>query len=231
APDHDRSRRPHARYGAHECPARATFRARPGYSRGRRAVQDDPNFNGGDYYDAPPGAGPHVGLKLARQIAQIHYRSDDAFSNKFGRSELDRLDGPAGFTLDGRFDVEGYLDYHGDKLVRRFDANSYVRLNKAMDLHDLARKRGSVQAALNRVSAPSLIMSISSDTLYPPYQQEAIRDGLLAAGKRCGFYEIDSSDGHDGFLIELNQIGGILAGFLDAVLVDTALHDLALESR
>ena len=193
---------------------------------GRRAIESDPRFRGGDYYDAEPGDGPHRGLRLARQIAQIHYRSEEAFAEKFGRVELDRLDGPDGFTLDSRFGVEGYLDYHGDKLLRRFDANSYLRLNKAMDLHDLARKRGSVEAALARVKAPSLVMSISSDMLYPPYQQERIRDILIAANKRCGFYEIRSIDGHDGFLIELHQIAPLLEGFLDAAWHDEQLGAL-----
>ena len=177
----------------------------------------------GDYYDAAPGDGPHRGLVLARQIAQIHYRSEEVFADRFGRSLLDPLDAAGTFRLDQRFDVEGYLDYHGDKLIRRFDANSYLRLNKAMDLHDLGRGRGGVDQALRRISAPALIMSIRSDMLYPPSQQEALRDGLQAVGDRCGFYEIDSPDGHDGFLIELGQISPILEAFLDANVVDPTL--------
>jgi len=187
---------------------------------GRRAILADPRFRGGDYYDAAPGDGPHAGLKLAREIAQIHYRSEQAFAERFGRRQLDRLDGPDGFTLWQRFDVEGYLDYHGDKLVRRFDANSYLRLNKAMDLHDLGRGRGGVAAALDRVSGPVVIMSIDSDMLYPPYQQEELRDLLAAERRRCGFYEIHSADGHDGFLIELQQIAPILEAFVDASVQD-----------
>lgn len=121
------------------------------------------------------------------------------------------------FSLDQRFDVEGYLDYHGKKLVGRFDANSYLRLNKAMDLHDLVRGRGSLHQAIGRISAPSLVMSIRSDVLYPPYQQEAFRDALAAFGRRVGFYEIDSDDGHDGFLLEANQISPLVAAFLDSI--------------
>lgn len=184
---------------------------------GRRAVQADPGFAGGDYYDRPAGEGPHRGLILARQIAQIHYRSEEVFEARFGRELLDPLDAAGTFSLDQRFSVEGYLDYHGRKLVRRFDANSYLRLNKAMDLHDVGRGRGGVAAALGRVRGPALVMSIRSDMLYPPYQQEELRDGLLAAGVRCGFFEIDSPDGHDGFLIELGPIGRVLEGFLDGV--------------
>ena len=190
---------------------------------GRRAISGDPKFRGGDYYDAEPGDGPHQGLKLAREIAQIHYRAEAVFDQRFGRTLLDRLDGPLGFTLGQRFDVEGYLDYHGDKLVRRFDANSYLRLNKAMDLHDIGRGRGGVDAAISRIKSPALVMSISSDMLYPPYQQERLRDLLVANGSRCGFYEIDSPDGHDGFLIELQQIGSLLEGFIDAANHDETL--------
>ncbi len=190
---------------------------------GRRAILADPAFRGGDYYDAAPGEGPHSGLKLAREIAQIHYRSEGAFADRFGRRLLDRLDGPDGFRLDQRFDVEGYLDYHGDKLVRRFDANSYLRLNKAMDLHDLGRGRGGLAAAVRRMTGPAVIMSIDSDMLYPPYQQEELRDLLVLAGIRCGFYEITSPDGHDGFLIELQQIAPILEAFVDASVQDRTL--------
>ncbi len=184
---------------------------------GRRAVQNDPNFCGGDYYDQPSGSGPHRGLSLARQIAQIHYRSEEVFADRFGRKLLDPLDAAGTFSLDQRFEVEGYLDYHGNKLVRRFDANTYLRLNKAMDLHDLGRGRGGIERAVARINVPSLIMSIRSDALYPPYQQHQLRDLLLAGGARCGYFDIDSPDGHDGFLIEINQITRILEGFLDGV--------------
>jgi len=184
---------------------------------GRRSVQLDPNFAGGDYYDRADGEGPHRGLALARQIAQIHYRSESVYQDRFGGELLDPLDAFGTFALDQRFGVEGYLDYHGDKLVRRFDANSYLRLNKVMDLHDIGRGRGGVDAALRRVRCPALVMSIRSDVLYPPHEQEALRDGLRAARVRCGFFEIDSDDGHDGFLIELAQIGHLLEGFLDSI--------------
>jgi len=183
---------------------------------GRRAIQSDPGFHGGDYYDQPDGQGPTRGLALARQIAQIHYRSEVAFAEKFGRHLVDPLDAAGTFSLDQRFDVEGYLDYHGDKLVRRFDANSYLRLNKMMDLHDLGRGRNGAAQALRRITAPSVVMSIRSDILYPPSQQESLRDGLRAEGRRVGFYEIDSDDGHDGFLIEALQISPLVEAFLDS---------------
>ena len=184
-------------------------------SVGRNAIVVDPRWNGGDYYDAPPGEGPYRGLALARQIAQITYRTSESFDERFGRNLLDPLDDR--FTLWQRFDVEGYLDYHGAKLVRRFDANSYLTINRAMDLHDLGRGRGGVDLALRRIRVPTLVMSLSSDALYPPAQQQALRDALAAQGTPCQYVMIDSSNGHDGFLLETDQVGPPLTAFLAEV--------------
>ena len=118
---------------------------------GRLAVQLDPKWRQGSYYDAEPGEGPHAGLALARMVAHITYRSDGVYEDRFGRDPLEALEA---FALDQRFEVEGYLDYQGEKFVRRFDANSYLLLNKAMDLHDVGRGRGGVDRALARVQAP-----------------------------------------------------------------------------
>jgi homoserine O-acetyltransferase len=181
---------------------------------GRNAIRLDPAFGGGDYYDLPEGEGPHRGLALARMVAQITYRSDDVFTDRFGREMADLLDG---FELWQRFEVERYLEYHGDKLVRRFDANSYVTLSKAMDLHDVGRGRGGVDAAMARVRVPTLCVGIRSDTLYPPYQQRAIRDALAGQGVWARYAEIDSPHGHDAFLIEIDQVGAAVGEFLDAV--------------
>lgn len=178
---------------------------------GRRAVEADPNFAGGDYYDRPPGQGPHEGLSIARSIAQVTYRSDDVFTERFDRRLLGPLDG---FTLDQRFDVEGYLEYHGTKLARRFDANSYLRLNKAMDLHDVGRGRGGIGRALDRVVAPALVVSISSDTLYHPHQQQALHE-RLAGGAGSELLFVDSPHGHDGFLLETERVGPRTAEFIE----------------
>ena len=181
---------------------------------GRRAVALDPRWRGGDYYDAAPGDGPHEGLAVARALAQTTYRTDPVFQQRFGR-ELSR---PLGtFDLWEDFEVERYLRYHGEKLARRFDANSYLILNKAMDLHDLGRGRGGVPAALERIEVPVLTMSISSDALYPPHQQLELRDGLRAVGRECEHVMVDSPQGHDGFLLETDVIGAAVAEFLTAV--------------
>jgi homoserine O-acetyltransferase len=178
---------------------------------GRAALALDPNWRGGDYYDAPPGRGPHRGLAIARAIAQITYRSDEVFRDRFDRELVDPLDV---FRLWDRFQVESYLDYHGVKLARRFDANSYLVLNKAMDLHDIGRGRGGIEPAVSRVDVPSLVVSITSDVLYPTYQQEQLRDALRSHGNRCDYQLVDSPQGHDGFLLEIDHIGPLVADFL-----------------
>ena len=141
---------------------------------GRRAIRIDPNWRGGDYYDAEPGDGPQEGLEIARMVAQVTFRSDNVFTDRFGRELADKA--AVGDTLGmwQRFEVERYLEYHGEKLARRFDANSYLTIGKAMDLHDVARGRGSLDRAMARVTAPTLAVGISSDMLYPSYQQRQI---------------------------------------------------------
>lgn len=180
----------------------------------RSTIALDPRWRGGDYYDAEPGDGPHQGLAVARQLAQVTYRTEPVFAERFDRGELEEIDR---FDLWQRFEVEGYLDYHGAKLCRRFDANTYLVISKAMDLHDVGRGRGGVARALARVRVPSLVMSVTTDALYVPAQQEHLRDGLRAAGTDVEYVEIDSPDGHDAFLLATDQVGDALARFLDHV--------------
>ena len=185
-------------------------------SIGRRALMMDPAFNDGDYYDAGPDGGPWLGFSVARMIAQVTFRTDTKFNEKFGRklSHLSLTDDV--IDLHSRFDVEGYLDHHGDKLVRRFDANSYLYIGKAMDLHDVGRGRGGLASALDRISAPVLTMSIDSDILYPAYQQEIIRDGITNGHARNAHAVVHSSEGHDGFLIETHTVNARIGEFLAA---------------
>lgn len=181
---------------------------------GRLAIAQDPNWNNGDYYDAEDGHGPTEGLMLARRIAQIHYRTDVSFEDRFGREAVQAADQ---FDMWGRFQIESYLDHHGRKLARRFDANSYLVLNKAMDLHDVGRGRGGLDAAMARISSPVLVVSIDSDTLYPPRQQMALSQALTDAGKSVQFESIESDHGHDGFLVEAKQLGPMLDRFVTEV--------------
>jgi homoserine O-acetyltransferase len=181
---------------------------------GRRAIAVDPRWRGGDYYDAEPGDGPHEGLGTARAIAQIHYRSGPVYEERFGRDLVEPLDK---FSMGQRFEVERYLDYQGNKLIRRFDANSYLLLNKAMDLHDVGRGRGGIEAGLSRIQAPVHTVTISSDWLYPADQQDQIRDLLRARGHRCDHAVVESVHGHDGFLLESRTLGPIVNGFISDI--------------
>ena len=181
---------------------------------GRATLALDPKWRGGDYYDADPGDGPHAGLAIARQLAQIHYRSDTSFEERFGRSlvQSQKL-----YGLWDRFQIESYLDHHGEKLVQRFDANSYLLLNKAMDTHDLARGRRSLESAVRRIDAPVWTASITSDFLYPPHQQAEIHELVSKGGGACEYRIIDNPDGHDGFLLATSEVGALLTDLFDTV--------------
>ncbi len=182
------------------------------WSVGRRVIRMDPAWCDGDYYDAAPGHGPHEGLSLARMVSQITFRSDSVFTDRFGRELVESLDG---FQLWQRFQVERYLEYHGDRLVRRFDANSYLVLTKAMDLHDISRNRGGFDAAMRRLRSPLLTIGVSSDILYPAPQSRQIADRARSVGVPAVYRELDSPHGHDAFLIENEAVGNLLAPFLD----------------
>ena len=119
---------------------------------GRRALALDPKWRGGDYYDAAPGDGPTEGLSIARMVAQVTFRSDNVFTDRFGRNLAQRAALGDHFGLWQQFEVEQYLEHHGTKLARRFDANSYLVIGKAMDLHDVARARGHLEGAMSRVA-------------------------------------------------------------------------------
>ncbi len=182
---------------------------------GRTALSLDPRFRNGNYYEAEMGDGPTAGLAIARSLAQTTYRSEGVYSDRFGR---DLVDPRSLYGLWDRFQVESYLDYHGEKLARRFDANSYLILNRAMDLHDIARDRGSLKSALERIArVPVITLSISSDALYPAYQQEEIMEAVNEAGGECEYHMVDSPDGHDGFLLAVKEIGVHLESFFSKI--------------
>jgi homoserine O-acetyltransferase len=183
---------------------------------GRRAIRLDPKWRGGDYYDAAPGDGPTEGLSVARMVAQVTFRSDNVFTDRFGRDVADGATLRDHLDLWQRFEVERYLDYHGDKLARRFDTNSYLTIGKAMDLHDVGRGRGGIDVAMARIQVPSLVLGIWSDMLYPEYQQRQIH-ALLSRGAASTYVGIDSPHGHDAFLIDVDQVGGALARFLSGL--------------
>jgi homoserine O-acetyltransferase len=168
-----------------------------------RALQADPNWRGGDYYEAAPGGGPHVGLEIAREIGQISYRSEIELDERFGREPQGSEDPLAG----GRYAVESYLEHHGGLLVRRFDANTYIVLSEAMNHHDVGRERGGIAAALAKVTAAVTVAGMSSDRLYPLRLQIELADLMPTA---TGVQVVETIHGHDGFLIEAEAVGAII---------------------
>jgi homoserine O-acetyltransferase/O-succinyltransferase len=177
------------------------------------AIHMDPGFAGGDYYEAADGSGPHRGLALARRMALLNYRSPVELNERFRRSWQSGIS-PIGGT--GKFAVESYLDFHGNKFSRRFDANSYICLVQAMSSHDIGRDRGGAAEALRRVTARSLVLGIDSDRLFPVPDQHFIAAHLPETIDGGDATVIHSEYGHDGFLIESGLVGPHLARLLDS---------------
>lgn len=164
------------------------------------AIRMDPNFNGGDYYGSDI---PTQGLAIAREIAHATYRTAAELESRFGRDPQPGEDPAEG----GRYAVQSYLQYHGRKLVQRFDPNSYLVLTEAMNAHDVGRGRGGVEAALGRVTARATVASVDSDRLYLPSEGERIARGIPGSGPHM---LIRSAYGHDGFLVEADQVAAII---------------------
>jgi homoserine O-acetyltransferase len=175
------------------------------------AIRMDPAFRGGEYYDAEEGEGPHRGLALARRMALLNYRSPTELNDRFERSWQSGISPLGG---GGRFAVGSYLDFHGNKFTRRFDANSYLVLTDAMDSHDVGRDRGGVAAALALVTAKALVLGIDSDRLFPVPGQEVIAALLPANIDGDVPVVISSPFGHDAFLIEDVLVGAEIARLL-----------------
>jgi homoserine O-acetyltransferase/O-succinyltransferase len=170
-----------------------------------RAIEADPHFHGGDYYDSAEG--PWRGMSIGRGIGQVSYRSEIELAQRFDRGHQNDEHPFEG----GQYTVESYLEYHGDKLAHRFDANTYILLSRAMNHHDVGRGRGGVAEALARVTADVTIAGISSDRLYPLRLQHELAD-LIPRNK--GVEVVQSIGGHDGFLTEHEALGDIIAGAL-----------------
>ncbi|WP_053218647.1 homoserine O-acetyltransferase MetX [Virgibacillus senegalensis] len=176
----------------------------------RLAILHDPNWNNGNYAE---GSIPESGLSLARMVGMITYRSGDLFNERFSRKQR----APAGnFHDEIAYEVESYLDYQGKKLTKRFDANSYLYLLKAMDTHDIGRERGGWKKAASRIKAPVTALGYSGDLLFPPATLEELVDELKQDGKEASYRLIDTSFGHDGFLVEFEKWGGIIKSKLES---------------
>jgi homoserine O-acetyltransferase len=167
------------------------------------AIRQDPHFNGGDYYNGPF---PEGGLALARRIAHITYRSAAELDVRFGR-EPQAPEAPLQgevLAARGRYQVESYLDHQGNKLVQRFDANSYIAITEALMSHDVSRGRGTLAEALFRSDARFFVAAVDSDRLYFPSQSRELAQALPGD---VDVHLINAPIGHDGFLTEIGQLG------------------------
>ncbi|MEJ6619589.1 MAG: homoserine O-acetyltransferase [Pontimonas sp.] len=180
-----------------------------GNSLQTEAISVDPFYAGGDYYDHDEG--PYRGLALARRMALVNYRSPHELNDRFERTWQSSVS-PLGD--DGRFAVESYLDFHGNKFTRRFDANSYITLVQAMNSHDVTRGRGPLENVLGAIAQPTLVLGIDSDRLFPISQQHELAAHIphVLSGETAQV--IDSPYGHDGFLIESDRVGKALSELL-----------------
>ncbi len=204
---------------------------------GRQAIMQDPDWKHGDY---AAGAGPRVGLAIARMMAHITYLSDASMDRKFGRRQVaERLKAPpaatkpapaqadchlisdkpaaaagGAATFDVQFEVESYLRYQGKSFINRFDANSYLYITRAIDQFDLGHAHGSLEQAFRSVESDTLVVGFTSDWLFPPEQNRSIVEALLRAGKPASYAELTTDLGHDSFLLESPQLYDLVRGFL-----------------
>ncbi|MEA3492980.1 MAG: homoserine O-acetyltransferase [Candidatus Margulisiibacteriota bacterium] len=179
---------------------------------GRRAIVHDPNWNKGDYYDKTP---PNDGLSIARMVGHITYLSDKSMARKFGRKVREGKDFEVKFT-GPQFEVESYLQYKGGRFTERFDANTYLYISKAIDLFDLSDEgNGSLAKALNKCKSRFLVIYFKSDWLFPEYQCLEIVDALKDNFKNVSYRVIESTYGHDAFLLETEGMTKAITSFLE----------------
>jgi len=183
---------------------------------GRSAITRDPEWQGGTYN----GKGPEKGLAIARMVGHITYLSELLLDKKFGRrlQSANRLS----YNFSTEFAIESYLDYQGSAFTKRFDANSYLYITKAMDYFDIARSYGPLKQAFAAAQARYLFVSYSTDWLFPTAQSREIVRALLSRGKDVSFIDIESPHGHDAFLLEEEKLTRIVSGFLEGVSKEVA---------
>jgi homoserine O-acetyltransferase/O-succinyltransferase len=180
---------------------------------GRQAIYADPNWNGGDYYET---SRPNAGLAVARMIGHITYLSETSMHQKFGRRLQTRE--RFGYDFNTDFAVEGYLRYKGNRFTERFDANSYLYITKAMDYFDLSDRNGNLAAAFaNSAHIVYLVVSFTSDWLYPTYHSKELVSALTAVGADVSYCNLQSTWGHDAFLLEVDTMTELISNFLDRI--------------
>jgi homoserine O-acetyltransferase len=178
---------------------------------GRQSIMADPNWNDGNYYDGEP---PARGLSVARMIGHITYMSDISMGEKFGRRFKNSK---PEFKFDPEFEVEGYLQYRGENFIKRFDPNSYLYITKAIDYFDLVNGQG-LQEVLRGSGARFLVIAFKSDWLYPAHQSQEIARACKRAGVEATYAELNSTWGHDAFLIEVDEQSHLVRHFLKKVM-------------
>ena len=180
----------------------------------RQSIMADPNWNKGNYY---AGNKPDMGLAVARMVGHVTYLSDEAMRRKFGRRLQDKETFSFGF--DGDFQVESYLRHQGTKFVNRFDANSVLYITKASDYFDVVQRMGAMKQPLakNGGSTKYLVISYTSDWLYPTYQAKELVQTLKRSGQDVSFCEIEADCGHDAFLIPDQRLTTLIGGFFDGL--------------
>lgn len=176
---------------------------------GRQAIMSDPDWMGGDYEGKTT---PHRGLSIARMIGHITYLSDKSMHQKFARNLQGKAEYGYDFVTD--FSVESYLHYKGDSFVKRFDANSYLYISKAMDYFDLGQAYGTLRQAFSYAKSRFMVISLSSDWLFPPYQSREMVTALRQNDLDVIYTEIKTDHGHDGFLKESDQLSSLISNFL-----------------
>ena len=178
----------------------------------RQSIYADPNWNKGNYYGQTP---PNAGLAVARMIGHITFLSDASTREKFGR----RLKNEKfGYSFETEFEVESYLRYRGNAFTKRFDANSFLYLSKSMDYFDLSYGLPSLAGAFRHITDTRfLVVSYTSDWLYPSWQSKELVRALLQNGLDATYVEIDSDYGHDAFLLEVDRLAEITRDFLKRV--------------
>ncbi|XP_070582293.1 uncharacterized protein [Ptychodera flava] len=184
----------------------------------RRCIMTDPNWNKGHYYK---GTYPKMGMKLAREIATIGFRSGPEWEHRFGRKKIDSGENP---SLCPYFLIESYLDYQGESFAEKYDPNSLLYISKAVDMFDMAEGFSSMHAGLSRIKCPIMILGVQTDILYPVWQQRELADILKETGNEAvTYYEINSIYGHDTFLLDLSNVGAAVKGHLETDLKETGL--------
>ncbi len=182
----------------------------------RQAIITDPEFHGGDYYAHQ--VLPRRGLRIARMLGHITYLSDDAMGAKFGR----KLKGDIKYSFDAEFEMESYLRYQGDKFAGEFDANTYLRMTRALDYYDPALNHdGDLSAALNKVTAKFLVVSFTSDWRFSPARSREIVKALLDNERTVSYAEVTAAHGHDAFLMPDAHYHNILRAYLNSIEVGT----------